>query len=127
VAAALGLADEEHMTCFQSRFGREEWLRPYTDEILKSLPDQGVKSVQVVCPGFSADCLETIEEIGEENRDYYLEAGGERFEYIPCLNADPEHITALAALIRDNLGGWTVAGAEPDTTAQLAAAAGAER
>lgn len=127
VAAALDLADEEHMTCFQSRFGREEWLRPYTDEILKSLPDQGIKSVQVVCPGFSADCLETIEEIGEENRDYFLEAGGERFEYIPCLNADPEHIAALADLVRDNLSGWTVAGAEPDTTAKLAAAAGAER
>jgi len=102
-------------------------LRPYTDEILKSLPDQGIKSVQVVCPGFSADCLETIEEIGEENRDYFLEAGGERFEYIPCLNADPEHIAALADLVRDNLSGWTVAGAEPDTTAKLAAAAGAER
>ena len=124
---ALDLADEEHMTCFQSRFGREEWLRPYTDETLKSLPDQGIKSVQVVCPGFSADCLETIEEIGEENRDYFLEAGGERFEYIPCLNADPEHIAALADLVRDNLSGWTVAGAEPDTTAKLAAAAGAER
>ena len=87
VAEALGLAKDEYMTTFQSRFGREEWLKPYTDETLKGLPEQGVKSLQVICPGFSADCLETIEEIGEENREYFMENGGERYEYIPCLNA----------------------------------------
>jgi ferrochelatase len=119
--------DEEHMTCFQSRFGREEWLKPYTDETLKSLPPQGVKSVQVVCPGFSAACLETIEEIGEENRDYFLEAGGESFQYIPCLNADPEHIDALAELVKDNLQGWSVANANPIETGKLAVELGAQR
>lgn len=127
VAAALNLTEEEHQTCFQSRFGREEWLKPYTDETLKSLPTQGVKSVQVVCPGFSADCLETIEEIGEENRDYFLEAGGESFQYIPCLNADPGHIEALAGLVKDNIQGWSVADADPEKTAQLAIEAGARR
>ena len=94
------------MTSFQSRFGREEWLKPYTDETLKGFPEQGIKSVQVVCPGFSADCLETIEEIGEENREYFMEAGGERYEYIEALNSDPEHIHALAALVERNLQGW---------------------
>ena len=94
------------MTTFQSRFGREEWLKPYTDETLKALPKQGVKSLQVVCPGFSSDCLETIEEIGEENREYFMEAGGERYEYIPCLNSDAAHIDMLHQLLRENLGGW---------------------
>ena len=106
VATALGLKEGEYMTTFQSRFGREEWLKPYTDETLKALPKQGVKSLQVVCPGFSSDCLETIEEIGEENREYFMEAGGERYEYIPCLNSDAAHIDMLHQLLRENLGGW---------------------
>lgn len=108
VAQALGLEEDEYLTTFQSRFGREEWLKPYTDHTLQALPEQGVRSVQVVCPGFSADCLETIEEIGEENRDYFLAAGGERYEYIEALNSDPQHIDALCQLIRDNLHGWEV-------------------
>jgi ferrochelatase len=106
IAERLGLASDNWMTTFQSRFGREEWLKPYTDETLKSLPGQGVKSVQVFCPGFSADCLETIEEIGEENRDYFMEAGGERYEYVSALNDREEHIEALAALVTRNLSGW---------------------
>ncbi|MEP2652990.1 MAG: ferrochelatase [Paraglaciecola sp.] len=106
IAENLGLNKNEYFTSFQSRFGREEWLTPYTDESLKSFPAQGVKSVQVVCPGFSADCLETIEEIGEENRDYFLEAGGERYEYIDALNADAQHIEALHHILVDNLSGW---------------------
>jgi protoporphyrin/coproporphyrin ferrochelatase len=109
LAAALGLTEAEHMTVFQSRFGREEWLQPYTDETLKTLPGQGVKSVQVICPGFSSDCLETLEEIAMENRDYFLEAGGERFEYIPCLNSEPGHITALARLAQEQMSGWLAA------------------
>ncbi len=109
LAEALGLQEDEYVTTFQSRFGREEWLRPYTDATLKAFPGQGVKSVQVFCPGFSADCLETLEEIAEENRDYFLEAGGERYEYISALNDRPEHISALMSLIRDNLHGWVVA------------------
>ncbi|GGF86603.1 ferrochelatase [Alteromonas lipolytica] len=108
IAEELGMQSGEYMTTFQSRFGREEWLKPYTDETLKALPAEGVKSVQVVCPGFSADCLETIEEIGEENRDYFMEAGGERYEYIPALNSEPAHIKMLFDLVKENLHGWQV-------------------
>jgi ferrochelatase len=107
LAEALGLGPEEYLTSFQSRFGREEWLRPYTDETLAALPGQGVKAVQVMCPGFSADCLETIEEIGVENREVFLQAGGERFEYLPCLNSEPAHIRVLADLVRRELHGWS--------------------
>ena len=106
LAERLGLPKEIYMTTFQSRFGREEWLKPYTDHMLKAFPEQGVKSVQVVCPGFSSDCLETIEEIGEENREYFMEAGGERYEYIPALNATEPHISALTQLIQAQLLGW---------------------
>lgn len=106
LAAALGLQSGEYLTTFQSRFGKEEWLKPYTDETLKSLPAEGVTSVQVFCPGFSADCLETIEEIGEENRDYFVEAGGERYEYITALNDHPAHIDALSELVLQHLQGW---------------------
>ena len=94
------------MTTFQSRFGREEWLKPYTDVTLKELPGQGVKAVQVICPGFAADCLETLEELAVENRDYFLAAGGERYQYIPCLNSAPDHIAALASIANDHLAGW---------------------
>lgn len=107
LAEELDLAEGEYLTTFQSRFGREEWLKPYTDETLKSLPGQGIKSVQIFCPGFSADCLETIEEIGEENREYFMHAGGERYEYISALNDRPEHIEALAELVLANLAGWS--------------------
>ncbi|GGD51265.1 ferrochelatase [Lacimicrobium alkaliphilum] len=106
VAENLGLTQDQYLTSFQSRFGREEWLKPYTDATLKALPAEGVSSVQVVCPGFSADCLETIEEIGVENRDYFLEAGGQRYEYIAALNADDEHIAALVDLINRQMTGW---------------------
>lgn len=108
IAEALGLQKDEYMTTFQSRFGREEWLKPYTDETLKSLAKNGVASVQVVCPGFSSDCLETIEEIGIENRDYFIEAGGKRYEYIPALNASDTHIQALKTLIQQNIQGWNL-------------------
>lgn len=108
IAERLGLAEGEYMTSFQSRFGREEWIQPYTDATLKGFPAQGVKAVQVFCPGFAADCLETIEEIGEENKEYFLHAGGERYEYITALNDRPQHIEALAALIKENLQGWSV-------------------
>ncbi len=106
VAEVLDLSGDSYMTTFQSRFGREAWLQPYTDETLKQLPSQGVKSVQIVCPGFSADCLETIEEIGEENREYFMDAGGERYEYIPCLNSEPGHIAVLAQIAEEELQGW---------------------
>ncbi|WP_088330017.1 ferrochelatase [Lacimicrobium sp. SS2-24] len=106
IAEQLGLDPQHYLTSFQSRFGREEWLKPYTDATLKGLPAQGVESVQIVCPGFSADCLETIEEIGEENREYFMQAGGKRYEYIPALNADPQHIDMLVDLIERNLSDW---------------------
>ncbi len=108
LAEQLGLQPDEYLTTFQSRFGREEWLQPYTDMTMKALPKKGIKSVQVFCPGFSADCLETIEEIGEENREYFMESGGERYEYISALNAEPDHIAALTELVNTHLQGWSV-------------------
>ena len=108
VAAKLGLAEDSYITSFQSRFGREEWLKPYTDATLKSLPEKGIKSVQVICPGFSADCLETIEEIGVENRDYFLESGGKEYQYIPALNDSDEHINVLFDLLQANMQGWSM-------------------
>lgn len=106
LAEHLGLDKSEYMTTFQSRFGREEWLKPYTDHTLQALPKEGVESVQIVCPGFSSDCLETIEEIGEENREYFMEAGGETYQYIPCLNATDAHIDVLKNIVLNNLQGW---------------------
>jgi ferrochelatase len=106
VSELLGLRPEEYMTTFQSRFGREEWLSPYTDETLKALPSKGVNSVQIICPGFSSDCLETIEEIGVENREYFEEGGGERYEYIPSLNSDDAHLDMLFELLESNMQGW---------------------
>lgn len=128
LAKQLGVDETFCMTTFQSRFGREEWLRPYTDEVLKSLPTQGVKSVHVYCPGFASDCLETIEEIGVENREYFLQAGGERFDYIPALNDSSRHIDALETLIRSQIGDWLSA-AKPDEARRWSRAveAGAER
>ncbi|EMP55457.1 ferrochelatase [Marinobacter santoriniensis NKSG1] len=118
LAERLGLSKEDYLTTFQSRFGREEWLKPYTDETLKSLPGNGVQSVDVFCPGFSADCLETLEEIREENRGYFMAAGGEGFSYIPALNATRGHIDALVKLIEENLQGWHA----PDNTPEALAA-----
>jgi protoporphyrin/coproporphyrin ferrochelatase len=126
VAESLGLKKDEYLVSFQSRFGREEWLKPYTDHTLKALPAEGVKSVQVVCPGFSADCLETIEEIGMENRDYFLRAGGERYEYIAALNAEDKHIDALAKLVEQHLQGWEWPQHAP-LRSDLASALGAEK
>lgn len=100
LAEALGLAPQQVQMTFQSRFGREPWLTPYTDETLKGLPAQGVKHIQVICPGFAADCLETLEEIQEQNREIFLHAGGERFSYIPALNDDAMHIDLFEELVR---------------------------
>lgn len=115
LAERLGLSADEYQTTFQSRFGREEWLKPYTDETLKRLPSEGIKSIDVFCPGFAADCLETIEEIDEENRDYFLEAGGETFSYIEALNSSEPHIEALVQLIKTNLQGWAPTANDHDT------------
>ena len=90
-------------TTFQSRFGPQQWLTPYTDKTLEQLPEDGVKHVVVICPGFSSDCLETIEEINMEARESFIESGGEHFHYIPCLNDDPVHIDALVSILEKRL------------------------
>ena len=105
LAEKLGLEESQWRVSFQSRMGREEWLKPYTDETLKALPGEGKKSVQVICPGFAVDCLETLEEINVQNREWFLAAGGERFDYIPALNASDAHIGMLAEIIRDEYKG----------------------
>ena len=102
----LNLLDEEVLTTFQSRFGSQEWLQPYTDITLKELPSQGIKKIHIISPGFSSDCLETLEELKVENKNYFIDAGGENYKYIPCLNDDPSHIEFLAELITKNTQGW---------------------
>jgi len=106
LAKELGLEPSQWQFSFQSRLGPKAWLKPYTDHTLESLPGDGVRNVQVICPGFSADCLETLEEIAMENRDVFLEAGGKHYSYIPCLNDGAEHIDMLAGLADRHLQGW---------------------
>lgn len=106
IAAALGLAENEWALTFQSRFGREPWLQPYTDKTLEQWGREKAGTIDVVCPGFAVDCLETLEEIAVENAHAYVEAGGTALRYIPCLNDAPAHAEALAALLRQNLAGW---------------------
>ncbi|TVS01089.1 MAG: ferrochelatase [Rhodobacteraceae bacterium] len=103
----LGWPEEVIQTTFQSVFGSEEWLRPYTVDHVADLAKQGVKRLAVVAPAFSADCIETLEEINEEIRESFEDAGGEQFNYIPCLNDDDAHIAALSSVIEANLRGWT--------------------
>jgi ferrochelatase len=98
VASQLGLAAGAWSVSFQSRFGRDRWLQPYTNETLAQMPSRGVREVSVMCPGFAADCLETLEEIGMENRDVFLGAGGTLYQYVPALNARPDHVAALHSL-----------------------------
>ena len=99
IAEKLSLDEEDYITAFQSRFGPSEWLKPYTSETMKSLPNEGIKSVQVVSPGFGVDNLETLQEIDIENKEYFEDAGGENFHYIPCLNDDDDHVEFLTSLI----------------------------
>ncbi len=101
VAARLGLEPEQFSVAFQSRLGRDPWLKPYTDKTLEELPTRGVKDVVVICPAFVSDCLETLEEINEEARHSFLRAGGKRFTYIPCLNDHPRWIAVLRRFVRD--------------------------
>ena len=102
----LGWAPEQIVTTFQSVFGPEEWLKPYTVDHVADLAREGKKRIAVIAPAFSADCIETLEEINEEIKESFEEAGGESFTYIPCLNDDPAHISALSGLIGENLHGW---------------------
>jgi len=103
LAAALGLSVDEWCQTYQSRLGPKQWLQPYTSEQLALLAKAGTSSVQLVCPGFSADCLETLEEIAMENRATFLAAGGEMYDYIPCLNDHPAHIKLFAELVMEYL------------------------
>jgi len=100
-AAKAGLNIEDCMTTFQSRFGKAEWLKPYTDKTLEELPAQGIKHIAILSPAFSADCLETLEELQGENRHVFTEAGGEIYHYIPALNDRADHIDALVSLLRE--------------------------
>jgi protoporphyrin/coproporphyrin ferrochelatase len=106
VAGRLALPAERWQVVFQSRFGREPWLQPYMDATLKTLPGDGVRNVDVICPGFAADCLETLEEIAVANRELFLKSGGESYRYITALNDRPEHIQALADIVGRELCGW---------------------
>ncbi|MDN6229115.1 MAG: ferrochelatase, partial [Enterobacterales bacterium] len=103
VADALGLSAERYMMTYQSRFGREQWLTPFTDKTIEQLPAKGVKHLQVICPGFSADCLETLEEIKVQNKEFFIEAGGTQFEYIPALNDDALHIELFYQLVMEQM------------------------
>lgn len=102
----LGWADTDIVTTFQSKFGPEEWLKPYTVEHVARLAESGKKSIAVCAPAFSADCIETLEEINEEIRESFEHAGGQDFHYIPCLNDGAAHVAALSDIIADNLAGW---------------------
>ena len=119
LAEALGLTEDQYVVCFQSRFGRAAWLQPYTSEVLAALGRAGA-SIDVLCPGFVADCLETLEEIALEGKETFHLAGGQRFAYIPCLNDDAAWVDALADLCQRHLAGWETAATAP---AELAARA----
>lgn len=115
VARRLGLAVDEWQVAFQSRLGPVRWIAPYTDEVLESWGSAGVAHAQVVCPGFAADCLETVDEIGREGRHTFQAAGGGAYEYIPALNDNRDHLAALAALAADHLRGWLPPHPNPPT------------
>ena len=122
---ALGLTPDQALVTFQSRFGKAEWLQPYTQPTLEQLARDGVKRVDVVCPGFAADCLETLEEIGMECKAAFLSHGGGEFHYLPCLNDRPDHIELLTALVEEHLAGWLAPRTADAHTQERAKAAGA--
>lgn len=122
VADALELGGDDWFVSFQSRVGREEWLQPYTDETLELWGKNGVGDIDVICPAFSVDCLETLEEISIEGARQFSEAGGGELRYVPCLNAREDHVAFLARLIEKNVAGWPEASADwsaAETAAEL--------
>ncbi len=121
LAEALGLRKDQYKLTFQSRFGKAKWLEPYTEPTLVAMAQQGVKNVDVICPGFTSDCLETLEEIQQEAQEAFLHAGGEKFSYIPCLNNNPVWIDALAAISLDHMRNWDLSA--PDEKALAASRA----
>ena len=106
VVEKMKLKEKEYMTTFQSRFGPDEWLQPYTDKTLENLPSKNIKKIHIISPGFSSDCLETLEELEVENKEIFMSSGGKKFNYIKCLNDNPEHLNMLALLILNHLKGW---------------------
>ena len=106
LAETLGLNDDQYQVCFQSRFGRAKWLTPYTSTTLEQLGKANLSRVDVVCPGFVSDCLETLEEIAIEAKETFINAGGQEFHYIPCLNEHEDWIQALSNIAHTNLQGW---------------------
>ncbi|MEM6832255.1 MAG: ferrochelatase [Sphingomonadales bacterium] len=103
---AMGMDDRKLRTCFQSRFGPQEWLQPYTDDLAEELAEQGVKKLMIISPGFAADCIETLEELAMGTQEIFKEAGGEQFAYVPCLNDAPEAVKLYQDILSDNLAGW---------------------
>ena len=106
VVEKMKLKKEEYITTFQSRFGPEEWLKPYTDKTLKELPIKGIKEIHILSPGFSSDCLETLKELEVENKENFISSGGKKYNYIKCLNDGPQHLNMLAMLILKHIKGW---------------------
>ncbi|MBL4597831.1 MAG: ferrochelatase [Rhizobiaceae bacterium] len=102
----LGMTQDNLMLCYQSRFGPEEWLQPYTDKTIAKLASEGVKSLAIFNPGFVCDCLETLEEIAVEGQQIFYDAGGEQFSHIPCLNDSAEGMDVIETIVRRELGGW---------------------
>ena len=102
----LGLQADEYELCFQSRFGKEEWLQPYTDSRLQELPKSGVRRIAAVCPGFVTDCLETLDEVGHEGKRLFLSSGGEDLHLVPCLNTHPAWLRAMTNIAHEELAGW---------------------
>ncbi len=108
LATQLGLAKEDYLVTFQSRFGKAEWLQPYTAPTLQKLAAEGVGKIDIMCPGFTSDCLETLEEIAMEAKADFLAAGGAEYRYIGCLNETPRWIEAMAGIVESHTGGWPV-------------------
>ena len=126
LAEALGLGSDDYQLSFQSRFGRTEWLQPYTSVVLQQLGQQRMHRVDVVCPGFAADCLETLEEIAMEGKTLFVQAGGGELRYIPALNDNAQFVEAIGELVSRHFAGWTVADQESNERAQRALALGAK-
>jgi protoporphyrin/coproporphyrin ferrochelatase len=126
LAQAIPLKPEDYLVTFQSRFGKTEWLQPYTAVTLEQLGKKGVARVDVICPGFVCDCLETLEEIAIEGKVSFLKSGGKEFHFIPCLNKRPDWVAALSQIVLDNLGSW-VSKDYDAATAQAAANASRDR
>jgi protoporphyrin/coproporphyrin ferrochelatase len=119
LAARLMLEPGQYTLTFQSRFGKAKWIEPYTEPTLRALAKRGVARVDVVCPGFTADCLETLEEISIEGQQAFLTSGGKAFHYIPCLNDNPTWVAALGAIAEKHLAGWPTREApDPDALAR---------